>query len=211
MIKGLIFDLDGTILDSMPSWYKLGLVYAEKKGVSDYEFFSNLLKVYSIKESSKILKEKYFKNEDENDILNDLQRLLKELYFKEVKLKKNVLQFLEKSFNKGILMYLATATDKNLVIDVLKHFKLDKYFMGIITVNETRSKRYPDIYDYACKMLKLNKDEVLVFEDALYAIKTLNLNGYNVIGIADSFEKREEIEPRVLKYIDDFKNIENIL
>lgn len=45
MIKGLIFDLDGTILDSMPAWYKLGLIYADKKGVEDYEFFSNLLKV----------------------------------------------------------------------------------------------------------------------------------------------------------------------
>lgn len=211
MIKGLIFDLDGTILDSMPAWYKLGLIYADKKGVEDYEFFSNLLKVYSIKDAARIIKEKYFKNEDENDILNDLHKLMKNLYFNEVKTKKNIVQFLEKSFNKGILMYLATATDKDLVIDVLKHFKLDKYFRGIITVNETRSKRYPDIYDYACKMLNLEKDEVLVFEDALYAIKTLNLNEYSVIGIADSFEKREEIEPRVLKYIDDFNDIENIL
>ena len=99
-------------------------------------------------------------------------------------------------------MYVATATDRPLAEAALKHAGIDSYFRGIITTQEAgQNKREgPEVYERALRRLRSNKKDTVVFEDALYALKTAKAAGFRTAAVYDASEPDQDEMRRLADY-----------
>ena len=209
-IKGAIFDLDGTILDSMFIWSEIGYKFLEKKNIHLPAGADEQFTTMSLMEAA----EYYIKHFDNTatieGIVADINSLVENFYFNEVLKKPGIEEFLEFLKNRGVKMCVATATDKYMVENALERNGLLHYFSEIYTCNGVGAgKNSSLIYDISLEHLGTTKEETFVFEDALYAIETANKAGYNIVGIKDVSEKAD---PEVIKgycnyFINNYKEI----
>ena len=209
-IQGVIFDLDGTILDSMHIWSDIGLLFLKNKGVEAPEGIEDEFVKMSMVQAA----EYYIKNIDPTatvmDIVNEVNSLVQGFYFNEVIKKDGVEDFLEFLKSKNVKMCIATATDKHLVEKALERNGIREYFSEIFTCSGVGAgKDTPVIYDVALEHLGTQKENTFIFEDALYAIETANKAGYNIVGINDISEKADPDEVKKLcnYYINNYAEI----
>lgn len=209
-IQGVIFDLDGTILDSMHIWSDIGLLFLKNKGVEAPEGIEDEFVKMSMVQAA----EYYIKNIDPTatvmDIVNEVNSLVQGFYFNEVIKKDGVGDFLEFLKSKNVKMCIATATDKHLVEKALERNGIREYFSEIFTCSGVGAgKDTPVIYDVALEHLGTPKENTFIFEDALYAIETANKAGYNIVGINDISEKADPDEVKKLcnYYINNYAEI----
>ena len=193
-IKGAIFDLDGTILDSMFIWSEIGYKFLEKKNIHLPAGADEQFTTMSLMEAA----EYYIKHFDNTatieGIVADINSLVEDFYFNEVLKKPGIKELLEFLKNRGVKMCVATATDKYMVEKALERNGLLHYFSEIFTCNGVGAgKDTSVIYDIALEHLGTPKENTFVFEDAFYAIKTAHAAGYNVVGIKDVSEP-EDVE-----------------
>ncbi len=204
-IKGAIFDLDGTILDSMFIWNEIGYKFLESKNIqappgADKEFIK-----MSLQQAAEYYIEHFDNTATVEGIINDINNLVTDFYFNKVLKKDGISEFLEFLNKRDVKMCVATATDKFLVEKALERNELLHYFTEIFTCNGVGAgKDTPVIYDKSLEHLGTKKEETFVFEDALYAIQTAHKAGYNVVGIKDVSEKADEAE--IKAYCDYFIN-----
>ena len=209
-IQGVIFDLDGTILDSMHIWSDIGLLFLKNKGIEPPEGIEDEFVKMSMVQAA----EYYIKNIDPTatvmDIVNEVNSLVQGFYFNEVIKKSGVEDFLNFLKNKNVKMCIATATDKHLVKKALERNGILEYFSEIFTCSSVGAgKDTPVIYDVALEHLGTPKENTFVFEDALYAIETANKAGYNIVGINDISEKANPDDVKKLcdYYINNYSEI----
>lgn len=185
MKKGIIFDLDGTLLDSMDMWGHLGEKYLKEKNIIDKDI-DHECEAMSLEESSIYMKEKHHLKKDPKVIRMELNCTIEEAYFNYLSLKSGVKEFLEYLKSNDVKMIIATATPKPLVVAALKRHNVLHYFIDVVTtMTVKKSKEYPDIYDYCLLKMNLKKEDVVVFEDIKHAINTLNKASYIVVGVHD--------------------------
>lgn len=209
-IQGAIFDLDGTLLDSMHIWSDIGLLFLKNKGIEPPEGIEDQFVKMSMVQAA----EYYIKNIDPTatvmDIVNEVNALVQDFYFNEVIKKDGVEEFLEFLKNINVKMCVATATDKHLVEKALERNGIREYFSEIFTCSSVGAgKDTPVIYNIALEHLGTQKENTYVFEDALYAIETANKAAYNIVGIKDISEKAEpeDVKKFCDYYINDYTEI----
>ncbi len=209
-IQGAIFDLDGTVLDSMHIWSEIGLLFLKNRGIEPPEGIEDEFVKMSMVQAA----EYYIKNIDPTEtvmgIVNDVNLLVQDFYFGEVLKKDGVTEFLEFLKNRGVKMCIATATDKHLVEKALERNGLLHYFTEIFTCSSVGAgKDTPVIYNIALEHLGTPKENTFVFEDALYAIETAKKAGYKIVGINDVSEKADPESVKALCdcYIDNYSEI----
>ncbi|MGM9971622.1 MAG: HAD family hydrolase [Anaeroplasmataceae bacterium] len=204
MKKGIIFDCDGVLLDSMDMWNHVGRNYLLKKGIDDPNIDIECGSM-NLEEASLYIKQKHNLVEDPISIRLALNCVIEEAYFTYLDIKKGVKEFLAYASRLGYKMIIATATPKPLVVAALKRHNILDYFIDVITTLKVKkSKNYPDVYDYSLKVLNMNKDDVYVFEDIEHAINTLIKNNYDVVGVLDI--DNEYIYDMNIKTIDSFSD-----
>ncbi len=209
-IKGAIFDLDGTIFDSMHIWSEIGLLFLKNKGIEPPPGVEDEFVKMSMSQAA----EYYIRNYDNNatvlDIVNEVNKLVEGFYFNQVVKKSGTTEFLEYLKNRGVKICAATATDKYLVEKALERNGLSDYFSEIFTCSSVGAgKDSPVIYDKALEHLGTSKEDTFVFEDALYAIETAYKAGYKIVGINDISEKADAETVKALCdcYIYDYSEI----
>ncbi len=187
MIKGVIFDIDGVLLDSMEIWEDLGAVYLKSIDVAPEEGLNTILFSMSMEQGASYLKEHYGLEQSAGQILDGIQKLIEDYYFYRVLAKpgaREMLSFLKK---RGIRMTAATSSPRDHVEKALERNGLLGFLDGIFTTSETGvSKRSPDIYDLAAAHIMSSPGETVVIEDSLYALKTARKAGYITIGVFDA-------------------------
>lgn len=209
-IKGAIFDLDGTLLDSMYIWSEIGLKFLNNEGITPPPGVEDEFVKMSLVQAAEFYIKNYAPEKTVMDIVNSINALIKDFYFDEVLLKPGVKEFLEYLKNKGVKMCVATATDKYMVEKALQRNGIDMYFSEIFTCGTVGAgKDTAVIYDKSLEHLGTNKENTFVFEDALYAIETANKAGYKIVGISDVSEKAD---PETVKsycdyYINNYSEI----
>ena len=196
-ITGAIFDLDGTILDTMVQWDSLGLRYLQELGIEPKQDFLDRIGTMSLRESAQVFHDEYGVALDVSEIIRELVARLRVLYSDEARLKPGALDSLRLLKRGGAEIALATATSNELACAGLMRNGALKFFDGIFSCRDPEikeSKSSPKIFDVARKFLGSPLDETIVVEDALYAIKTAKRAGYFVVAIEDESERTRKDE-----------------
>lgn len=191
-IEGAIFDIDGTLLDSMNMWKNVGSSYVRMKGKVPEADLDEIIKDMSFLESARYIKVHYQFEEDIEAMMDEVNQMVKENYQGKIQEKPFVKEFLERLRDKGVPMCVATATDESLVKACLKRLGLLEYFKEIFTCrNVGAGKEQPDIYEAALQRLGTLKEKTFVFEDVLHAVKTAKQAGFPVAALYDESSRED--------------------
>ena len=192
MIKGAIFDLDGTLLDSMSIWDTIGEDYLRSLGIEPRENLAETFKTFTLEESAEYYRTHYGVTLSVGEIVNGVNLMIEDFYRNTVLLKEGVAEFLARLSNGGVKMCIATVTDKYLVEAALIRLNVRQYFGEIFTTAEVGcGKNDPKIYRTALAYLGTEKQETLVFEDVLHALMTAKNDGFSVAAVYDEHESRQ--------------------
>lgn len=207
MVKGVVFDVDGTILDSMGIWDVLPYRYLELKGKEAKPDLREVIFTMTLEQSAQYFQKEYGITDSQEQIQSDILKIIEEYYRNEVLCKEGIHSLLNQI---DVPMIVVTIGDENLVSSAFQRLHIDSYFSKIITCamyNVDKSK--PDIFKIASDILKVDCSDILVFEDSLVAIKSAKQAGCQVVGIYDFYSQKdqEEIQEMADYYIKDYKSV----
>ena len=191
MIKAIIMDFDGTIVDSMNLWQHLASTYLKNLNISD-DKIDQKVKDMTLKESSIYLKKHFQLEQSIETIRNQITNLIARQYLTQVTLKKDVEKFILECNQKGIQLYIYTTNTTKIVEMTLKRFGLRKYFNQILTCNDFNFNKITiDDYGQLLKILNFDQQEVIFIEDSYLALKTLTSMNYQTVGLQDEEDIQE--------------------
>ena len=207
MIKAAVFDVDGTLLDSMPIWLDTGERYLQSMGIEPDPALAEKIWDMSIAECSAYLKECYHLPMSAQEIYDGIIRMVQDFYFYEAPLKPGVKEFLEELKQKGIPMVIATSSDRSYLNAAFERTGIAEYFDRIFTCAEAGAgKTKPLIYEKAAEYLGVPPEEIWVFEDVIHAVRSAKQAHFHVAGLEDaaSVKDRESIRNECDVYLKDF-------
>lgn len=191
MIKGIIFDVDGVLLNSMPVWENLGELYLNSLGLEAEKDLGEILFTMSLEEGAEYLITQYGIDKSVEEVVNGLNREVRDFYAEKVPLKEGVRQYLSEFRERGIPMVIATSGDRKNTEAALRRLKVLSYFQGIYTCSEIGiGKDQPDIYFAAALQLDTEPGETWVFEDAFHALRTAHSAGFKTAAVYDKSNDR---------------------
>jgi len=206
-IKAAIFDMDGTLVDSLMLWdvlwANLGKKYLNGKPFAVNSEDDRKVRTLTLKDAMDLIHANYNIGESGGELLELANDMMKEFYSTGVELKSGVREFLDYCSSKGVKMCIASATAPELLKLALKHCDLEKYFLKIFSCAELgKGKESPDIFLLTSKFLGEKAEETWVFEDSLTAIETASKIGFPTVGIYDRFNfGQERIKEIASEYI----------
>lgn len=210
-LQSAIFDMDGTLLDSMYIWDGLGPNLLRANGIEPGPELWEKLRVVTVRQGAAYCREVYGLPQTVEEIAAQLEGQVEDFYFNQVQAKPGVQKFLSLLKMEGVWMYVATNTDRRLAEAGLKHAGIDQYFRGILTCDEVGIGKNdsPEIYERAMRRLRSNKKDTVVFEDALHAIQTAKSAGFRVCAVYDSSaeDAQDEIQRISDYYIRSFEEM----
>ena len=199
-LQGAIFDMDGTLLDSMPAWYDLTSgILREEMGLPPDEELEHTIQTGDLSRGSALLLSRYGVSCTPAEMTAMGDARMERFYREQVVPKPDVEKLLSILKMEGVWMYVATATNRPLAEAGLRRAGLDRYFRGILTCAEAgRGKEDPLIYEKCLTRLRCRKRDCVVFEDSLYAIRTAKAAGFRVAGVYDGCSEADQPEIRAL-------------
>lgn len=210
---GAIFDMDGTLLDSMFYWRQapedcLRAVYGKEPGTTDV---MEQMKAMTIGEGSAWLKETFSLPDSAGQVAAHINEMMEQFYSSRVQVKPGAERWLQNLAEAGIPMAVATSTDRSLVETALHRTGLERYFGAVFTCTEVGAgKGRPDVYEAALAFLGTPRSDTWVFEDSLFAMRTAAAAGFPVAGVYDDSQKtlQAEVRAAVDFYIPAFDAVE---
>ena len=193
MLKGAIFDFDGTLVDSMFIWDTIGEDYLRSLGKEPREDLKETFMTLTLEEAAEYYRTHYGVTLSVKEIVDGVNTMVEGIYRTRVALKQGVADFLAQLKENGTRMCIATVTDRYLVEETLDRLGILQYFSEIFTCAEVGyGKDKPIIYRKALEHLDTAKNETYVFEDSLFALKTAKADGFTTVGVYDRHENRQD-------------------
>lgn len=187
MIGGVVFDMDGVLIDSMGVWEHLGENYLKDFGIEPEAGLNMTLCTMSMEQGASYLKEHYNLPLSEKEIREGIIGKIRRQYEENIPAKKGAHSFLEQLKIKRIPIALATSNSRGLAEMVLKRLDLYEFFDCIVTCDDCgASKQDPAIYFKASEKMNAHTGNIWVFEDALHGIITAKNAGFCTVGIHDA-------------------------
>ena len=209
-IKCAIFDFDGTLFDSMFIWDSVGEIYLRSLGKEPRPSMREDVRALSLYQSACYFQKEYGLSLPVEQIMTGINQTIEHFYIHEVLPKPGVVDFLERMKKAEIPMCIATASDRYQIEAALSRCGMEHYFDAIFTCSEVgHGKDEPVIFQKAMEHFGADHSSSVVFEDAIHAIQTSKADGFSVVAVFDSSEKRQsEIRDLADCYIADFEHTE---
>lgn len=210
-MKAVIFDFDGTIADSVYVWNKVDRDFFARRGMEVPEDYVDAISTMSFYNGAVYTKEKYSIKESVGDIMEEWNTHALEEYENNVRLKPYVRNYIYRLRQQGIKIGLATASNPEFYLPVLKREGIMGYFDAFADGSDknVRNKDFPDIYLLCAERLKTEPSQCRVYEDVIKGVLSAKSAGMEVIAVYDkSNESRwEEIKASADAYIMDFSQL----
>ncbi len=204
MKKGVIFDLDGTLINSMKVWENADFTLAEKYGFRPDKEYWNTVTSCSFLEGASYITKRFNLGKSSREIADELYSIALNDYRHNIKLKPGAKLLLERLNRDGIKMAIATSNVEEMTHAVLKKNGVFGYFKAFAYCDCVgKNKAYPDVYNEAAKAIGLKANECYVFEDVPYALEGAKKAGAEVIGVYDEYsaDKESEMRQKADRYI----------
>lgn len=209
-IRAVIFDMDGTLVDSMWLWYDIDVEYLGRFGLQCPPDLQEAIEGMSFSETAAYFKERFHLPDDLEQIKADWNRMVRDKYLHEVPLKEGVYDFLCRCRERGLALGIATSSSRELVESVVKVHGLADFFSCIITgCDVSKGKPAPDIYLKAAEKLGISPAQCLVFEDVAAGIRAGKDAGMRVCAVEDAYSAYQMEEKQELAdyYIENYRDI----
>nr|WP_302020538.1 HAD family phosphatase [uncultured Acetatifactor sp.] len=206
-IEAVIFDMDGSLVDSMWMWRAIDIEYLGRYKIPLPENLQSEIEGMSFRETACYFKEHFAIPDSMEEIMAEWNRMAWNKYMYEVPLKKGIPDFLRHCREKGIRLGIATSNSRELVENVAAVHNLREYFTCIMTGSEVlRGKPNPDIYLAVAHGLGVPAGRCLVFEDIVAGILAGKNAGMRVCAVEDEYSADSRDRKRELAdyYIDDY-------
>ncbi len=208
--KACIFDLDGTLLDSMHIWQDVDRKYLARYGISFDPAFSEAIKNMTFDESARYFIDTFHIPKSEEEIKADWNQMVEIEYRDHIMMKEYTLELIQALHAHRIPMCIATSCNKKHAQMALKRLGLSSYFDFILTCSEVgKNKQYPDIFITCANKMHVDIRECVVFDDLYMALKAAKQAGCKTIGVNDvlSIHEKEEMLVNCDRYIHCFQEL----
>nr|WP_300841015.1 HAD family phosphatase [uncultured Acetatifactor sp.] len=209
-IDAVIFDMDGSLVDSMWLWKSIDIEYLGRYGIPLPEDLQSRIEGMSFSETAVYFKEHFDIPDSLEEIKASWNRMAWDKYMNEVPLKPGIPEFLNGCRENGIKLGIATSNSRELVENVAEVHNLRTYFTSIVTgCDVARGKPSPDIYLEVARQLEVVPARCLVFEDIVPGILAGKRAGMRVCAVEDAYSLQSRKEKKELAdyYIDNFSKL----
>lgn len=209
-IEAVIFDLDGSLVDSMWMWRAIDEEYLGRFGLTLPEKLQDEIEGMTFHETAVYFKERFAIPDPLEQIKEDWNQMAWNKYAEEVSLKPGIQEFLEGCRTRGVKLGIATSNSRELVENIAQVHGLNRYFSCIMTGSDVkRGKPAPDIYLEVAGRLGVEPDKCLVFEDIIPGIQAGKNAGMRVCAVEDAHSVRQRDGKKELAdyYIEDYSGL----
>ncbi len=209
-IKAVIFDVDGTLIDSMWIWKQVDIEFLGKRGIALPERLQMEIEGMSYSETAVYFKERFNLPESLEEIKEEWRLMAEDYYKCHIQLKSGAKEFLKLLYDKGLTLGIATSNSRELVDCMLANHGIRKYFSNIRTSCEVeKGKPYPDVYLKVAEDMGIDPCHCLVFEDTLSGVMAAKSAGMRVFAMADeiSLESKDKLIELAEGYIHSFNEV----
>ena len=209
--KAVIFDLDGTLIDSMGIWLQVDKEYLEKRNIpAPADLFQDVPEGNSYKEICVYFKEKFNLPDSIEEIGSEWTEMVERHYETDIALKTGARELIEYLHSQKIKMAIGTSNNKHLAETVLKSNDVLQFFDAIIAgCEDIKGKPYPDIFLKAAAEMQIDPAACLVIEDTLLGVMAAHNGDMDAFAIFDDNETHdvEEMKKEADFYAEDFREI----
>ena len=209
--KAVIFDMDGSLVDSMWIWPEVDRIYMGKYGLEQPADFHKAIEGKSYTETAQYFVDTFRTlHRTVDQVKEEWKEMTMELYSTRVLPKPGAVDFLKAMHERGVLLGIATSNDRSLAEAALKAQGIFGYFDSVRTSCEVAAgKPAPDVYLKVAEDLRVEPSACLVFEDVPNGIRAGKNAGMEVCAVDDEFSRCDEAEKRHLAdyFIHDFYEI----
>lgn len=193
MIEGAIFDLDGTLLDSMGMWMNVIFDYLRTVERVPKPGLMDTLSTMSLAQAAEFCRQDYALPFSVEQIVAEILKQIEHFYTYDAKPMPHVQEFLQELAAQGVRMCVATASDHALIERALRRCGMAHYFSQILDCIEVgHGKDEPIIYRQSLTHLGTPKEKTVIFEDATHAIETAKRDGFLVASVYSPYEQDPE-------------------
>ncbi len=194
-MEAVLFDLDGTLVESMSMWGDIDVEYLKKFHLPVPEGLQRAIEGLSMYQTAVYFKENFAIQDSLEQIMDDWNRMAYEKYTTDIPLKPGVRAFLDRLKARKIPCGIATSNSRVLTEAILKSHRVENYFSAMVTGDEiTNGKPDPEVYLEAAKKLGVAPERCLVFEDIPFGIIAGKRAGMTVCAVEDAYSIKDREE-----------------
>ncbi len=209
-MKAAIFDLDGTLLDSMDMWRNMTYDFLKEQCVEVHEDIDKLINQMTYAQAAEIISEKFLPDMSPAEIMACWDRHVIDMYKTKIQLKPYVKEYLQKLKKDGVKMCIATLSERTNIENALTRLGVMDMFEFILTVTEAgKSKEHPHIFIECGKRCGCDISDCVVFEDSFTPINTAKSAGFTVYAIYDKAagKHKDDIMSLCDRYVNSFEEL----
>ena len=213
MIKAVIFDMDGLMIDSERVTYEGYVIECRNLGVVMEEEFYKQLLGHTLPEVFQVLRKKYGETFPVEDVLKRVHKYMDDRFVQEgVPVKKGLRELLSYLKDHGYRTVVATSSGRERVDRILKQAELTEYFDGSVCGDEVKKgKPDPEVFIKACGKAMVKPEEALVLEDSEAGISAAYAAGIPVVCVPDMKYPEAEYAAKAFRIVDSLEDVAGIL